>query len=59
MPLHHLHLLLIEDNPFDADLFRRAMLLHDATITITHIDSYQAAYTHLRVSQLLFRPTMG
>ncbi|WP_322487103.1 HD domain-containing phosphohydrolase [Chloroflexus sp.] len=47
MPLHHLHLLLIEDNLFDADLFRRAMLLHDATITITHIDSYQAAYAHL------------
>lgn len=47
MPPHHLHLLLIEDNPFDADLFRRAMLLHDATIKITHIDSYQAAYAHL------------
>ncbi|WP_298482906.1 HD domain-containing phosphohydrolase [uncultured Chloroflexus sp.] len=47
MPPHHLHLLLIEDNPFDADLFRRAMLLHDAKIKITHIDSYQAAYAHL------------
>lgn len=47
MPPHHLHLLLIEDNPFDADLFRRAMLLHDAKVKITHIDSYQAAYAHL------------
>lgn len=47
MPPHHLHLLLIEDNPFDAELFRRAMLLHDAKVKITHIDSYQAAYAHL------------
>lgn len=47
MPPHHLHLLLIEDNPFDADLFRRAMLMHNAAITITHIESYGAARTLL------------
>ena len=47
MPAHPLRLLLIEDNPFDADLFRRAMLAYDQSITITHIDSYQSASIYL------------
>ncbi|WP_322511895.1 HD domain-containing phosphohydrolase [Chloroflexus sp.] len=47
MPSHPLRLLLIEDNPFDADLFQRAMLLRDAASMITHVDSYQAAHAHL------------
>ncbi|WP_322815690.1 HD domain-containing phosphohydrolase [Chloroflexus sp.] len=42
------HLLLIEDNPFDADLFKRAVQFYYPEIAITHISSYRTAYEHLQ-----------
>lgn len=48
MPTHPLRLLLIEDNPFDADLFRRTMQQFNPAATITHISSYHAAYKHVQ-----------
>ncbi|GIV87595.1 MAG: histidine kinase [Chloroflexus sp.] len=47
MASHPYRLLLIEDNLFDADLFRRAMQNYEPAISITHLHSYHAAYTHL------------
>lgn len=48
MPSYPLRLLLIEDNPFDADLFRRTMHQFNPATTITHISSYRAAYEHVQ-----------
>ncbi len=47
MPALPLRLLLIEDNPFDADLFRRTMLAREPATQIAHFNSYQAAQAHL------------
>ncbi|ABY33775.1 MAG TPA: HD domain-containing protein [Chloroflexus aurantiacus] len=53
------HLLLIEDNPFDADLFRRTMQFYHPEIAITHFSSYRAAYEHLQTLSPATTPYAG